>query len=99
MKKHSGGMSISPSAVHAMIDHIDLFLEQAMPQITDIAKAHGCKKTIKEHEDLEHPEKSQAHVTWFFSIANNRVDAITQMKNKRCRWVLVKNEKGKGESP
>ncbi len=91
MKKYSPGMQVSPSAVHAMIGRFDLFLEIAMPQIVGIAQAHGCKK-IKECENLEHPEKSQVHVTWFFSMANNRIENIAKIK-KSHHWELVRNGK------
>ncbi len=84
-------MPVSPSAVQAMIDRIDLFLEIATPQISEIAKAHGCKK-IKECENLEHPEKSQVHITWFFSMAKNKIEDIAQVK-KKYHWVLVRNGK------
>lgn len=89
MRKHSGGMNVSPSAVHAMASRIDLFLEISMPLIVEISKAHGCK-TIKEVEDLEHIEKSQAHITWFFGLVPNKIENIAQIK-KKYHWELVKN--------
>lgn len=95
MRKYSDGMNVSPSAVHAMTDRIDLFLELATPQITEIAKAHGCKK-IKECENLEHPEKGQVHITWFFSLSKNKIDNIAHLKG-RYHWELVKNNKSNEE--
>lgn len=96
MRKHSDGMKVSPSAVRAMADRIDLFLETAMPQIARIAKSHGCKK-IKEIEDLEHPEKSQAHITWYFGLIGSNLEHVANITKKGYRWELVKMEKNKGE--
>ena len=91
MRQYSDGANVSPSAVAAMMDRFDLFLERAMPRLAQIANAHGAK-TIREDENLDKPEKSQAHVTWLFSIKGNTVDAIAAMENKKVRWQLVKNE-------
>lgn len=92
MRRYSNGMNISPSAVTAMIHRLDLFLELAMPHIATIARTSGCNKTIKEHEDLTHPEKSQAHVTWFFSLASNKVETLADLK-KPYHWELVRHNK------
>ena len=72
MRKYAPGMQISPSAVHAMIDRMDMFLQIAMPEIAKLAKRQGCK-TIKEIEDLKRPDKSQAHITLYFGITRNDI--------------------------
>lgn len=90
MRKYSGGKNVSPSAVTEMIKRIDIFLENAMPDIARIAEANGCKKTIKEHEDLEHPEKSQAHITWYFSLVGNDVEHVAFVNKKGYRWELIR---------
>jgi len=79
MRKYAPGMNVSPSAVESMMKRIEMFLEDAMPEIAEIAKANGCQ-TIKEVEDIKHPEKSQAHITWYFGIIENDIEPKIRKK-------------------
>jgi len=47
MRKYAPGMNVSPSAVESMMKRIEMFLEDAMPEIAKIAKANGCQPSKK----------------------------------------------------